>query len=247
MNLNKNISEENFNRIDRYLGDLMPKEERISFEKELKTTPSLQFALEELKELEEGVERALLKQKLNDFHAELPAEDNAVKRLEQSTRSNRSVWYAVAAVFVIAMGVLWVYSSEPTNEKLFAKYFTPDPGLPTVMSTSSNYDFYDAMVDYKRENYSIAIQKWTSLQAIKPNNDTLNYFLGVAQLANKNEAAAMMYLKKVSDNSQNVFYAETNFYLGLAQLQANDIEAAKKSFGKSSLPKSKLILEEITK
>ena len=116
---------------------------------------------------------------------------------------------------------------------MFLEYFSPDPGLPTVMGNNDNYPFYEAMVDYKEGNYDVAIKKWRGLLVSKPNNDTLNYFLGVAHLANDDSKSAIPYLEKI-DVSESFFGKDAKHYLGLAHLKSGDIEKAKALLEKDS-------------
>lgn len=247
MSLNENISEENLNTIDRYLNGQMNTDERVIFENELKNNPVLQASFEEIQELQKGIEHAILKQKLNDFHSEIPLEEKPVINIQKHSKSNKTVWYSIAAILVVAIGILWVFSSGDANEKLYSKHFIPDPGLPTVMGTSQNYSFNEAMVDYKLGKYTTAIEKWEMLITQKPDNDTLNYFIGVAKMADGNSQDAISFLQKTLVNNQSVFKEETNFYLGLALLKEGNNEAAIEAFKKSNLPEAQKILEDLEK
>ncbi len=82
------------------------------------------------------------------------------------------------------------------------------------------------MVDYKQGNYDMAINKWEKLLAKKPENDTLNYFLGVSHLATGADNNAILFLKKVT-NSNSYFEKEARYYLGLAHLKNGEIDKAK--------------------
>ena len=117
------------------------------------------------------------------------------------------------------------------NEKLYNEFFTPDPGLPTVMGENGDYSFYEAMVDYKHGDYNEAIKKWERQLFQKPKNDTLNYFLGSAHLANGNSKKAIDYLEDVADDKKSIFYNDANTYMGLALLKTGQIPEAKKSVG----------------
>ena len=103
------------------------------------------------------------------------------------------------------------------------------------------------MVDYKQENYQAAIEKWKPLLSEKPENDTLNYFLGVAYLAEKKDREAIDYLSEVSNNQSSMFLQESYYYLGLALLKSGEIEKAKTNFKKSNNDESQAILKELNK
>ena len=113
------------------------------------------------------------------------------------------------------------------------------------MSSNNNFEFYDAMVSYKQGDYTTAINKWEKLLQAKPSNDTLNYFIGVAHLANKNEVEAIPFLNVVTNYSNSAFLNESYYYLGLAYLKNNNVKLAKKNLNFSTVDNSKLILSKL--
>ena len=113
------------------------------------------------------------------------------------------------------------------------------------MSTSTYYDFYDAMVNYKRGDYKTAISKWKKLEVNKSDNDTLTYFLGVAYLADKEVDLAIPYLTTASKSKESVFYDDANYYLGLAYLKKENNAEAIHFLKRSSVDKSRKLLEEL--
>jgi len=139
------------------------------------------------------------------------------------------------------------FKSQERNQQLYATYFQPDPGLPTTMSSSTDFLFFEAMVFYKQGDYEKAITKWDPLLKEKPKNDTLNYFLGVAHLANENEDEAITFLQWASEHQQSRFLSDIYHYLGMAHLKQGDEERALIALRKSDLKKSKDLLEELTR
>ncbi|PVW17356.1 tetratricopeptide repeat protein [Marixanthomonas spongiae] len=245
-----NITQAEFEKIERYITNKMSAEEQKQFVDSLSNDPSLQQKVNEVRTLIDGVEASALKDKLDDFHKELPQTHSKVVNkgeLIQKPKRSKMPLYAIAAVLVVIFGILWFYNSSDPNEKLFAQHFTPDPGLPTTMSTTNNYTFFDGMVDYKQQNYKTAIEKWKPLLSEKPENDTLNYFLGVAYLAEKNEKEAIEYLREVSKIQSSMFLQESYYYLGLAFLKNGEIEKAKTNFEKSNTKESQTLLKELKK
>lgn len=242
MNPNNSISQEEFERIERYLSQSMTKEEQHSFEEELKSNPTLQDEVANQKLYHEAIETQSLKEQLHQFHEEIFDKDNTSDNSKLISFPFRKM--IAAAVIVIALGSFWFFNNN-SNEKLYAKHFSPDPGLPTTMSETANYEFYNGMVDYKQKNYKKAISKWETLLKEKPQNDTLNYFIGVAHLANKDEEKAIKYLNQVAQNTSGRFSNEAFYYLGLAHLKADNLELAKKNLTFSTLNNSKTILSKL--
>ncbi|MEX0289341.1 MAG: tol-pal system YbgF family protein [Flavobacteriaceae bacterium] len=224
----------------------MDEPELASFEKELEGNTDLQTKVAEVRSIIQGVEAAVLRERLDVFHEELHEEPEEATEPSPVRRFDFRR-YAIAASVAILIGItgFWYISRQEPHELLFQKHFSPDPGLPTTMSTSANFEFYEAMVSYKRGDYGAAIAKWETLLSTKPNNDTLNYFLGVAHLANSNTNKALEYLKTASAIPQSSFANETLYYLGMANLSTGDIEAAKRYLNQSKIEKSQEVISEM--
>jgi len=244
MSENIEINQQDFEKIEQFISGSLSSEDLINFKKRLKNDPLLQQQVKEYEVLISGVEKQSLRNKLNDFHKEFESEK---KNIIQPKKSLSITKFSIAATVALIIGFtgFWLYNSKNTNQKLYAEHFGPDPGLPTVMSNNNDFDFYDAMVDYKRGNYNVAIKKWENILTKSPENDTLNYFLGVSYLAEKNQFKAIEFLTRVLNESNSIFLNDANFYLGLAYLKNNDIEKSIQSFKKSDNEKSQNILDNL--
>jgi tetratricopeptide (TPR) repeat protein len=238
---NNNISAELLETIERYLNNDLNARELDDFNRLLKLDNEFEALVEDVKTMLLGIEKQTLKETLDGFHKDIPKTTVKAPKDKKVRYLNFSK-IAVATSIVIALGSIWFFSTSK-NEKLYAKYFKPDPGLPTTMGSTDNFDFYDAMAKYKHGDYNMAIEKWQVLSEKKPENDTLNYFLGVAHLANKDEAKAIPFLEETVDAPDDfVFLNDAYFYLGLAHLKAGNMELAKKNLTLSNTEKGKEIV-----
>lgn len=225
----EHISQKEFEEIERYLQGDMNDTEHAAFEERMAEDEELRKAVAYYGTLIEGVETAALKSRLDVFHAKI--EPDATSGTGNSANQNKSLpflKYLIAASVLIAAGLatwLIVFQESP-QEELFAAYFEPDPGLITPMSSTDRYEFYAGMIDYKRENYEEAISKWQPLLREKPKSDTLNYFLGVAHLAQGNEDEALPHFQTSVETEGSAFTNEAYYYLGLAYLKNDNREAA---------------------
>ncbi|WP_452225789.1 hypothetical protein [Lacinutrix cladophorae] len=244
MNPNTNITEKEFENIERYLSGSMSPEARKALELKLKNNSALLHYFNEHKIMQEAIETQSLKEQLDIYHSGISA-DKTLKNNHIKVISFPFKKMIAAAVLIIALGSFWFINLSSNNEKLYTQYFKADPGLPTTMGETNNYDFYNAMVNYKQGDYTLAISKWEKLLNTKPKNDTLNYFIGVAHLANKNEKKAILYLSKVTNNTLGSFTNEAYYYLGLAHLKADNMELAKKNLTFSTIDNSKKILSKL--
>lgn len=236
-----NITQDLLERVERYHTNAMTPDERLEFEKELQTDPNFKTQVEEVRKLMVGIETQALKEQLNEFHKGITDH-----KPNQSLKfiSTPILKYAAVAIVLIAIGN-YCFFGTPSHEKLFNQYFKPDPGLPTAMGSTENYDFYDAMVNYKRGDYKIAISKWEKIHQTKPENDTINYFMGLALLSDNNVEKAIPYLTKAANDTESKFNNDATFYLGLAYLKSNDKDAAITYFKLDTSEKSKELLDKL--
>lgn len=232
-------NQKNAELIDAYLMGTLNTDELAQFKARMQRDTEFSQMVKDQKAIMLGVEESNLKNALNDFHAE-------IREVPQKKGISRGR-FALAASFLVLVGVsLWaLYTTGNSPEKVFASNFKPDPGLPTTMGTSSDYDFYYGMVNYKRKEYAEAIRRWESLYAANPENDTLVYFLGVANLANGNARQAEKYLQLAKKKTNSVFYEEIKHYLALSLLKEHKVEEARAVLEKSQSSANIVLLKEL--
>ncbi|MEM6515573.1 MAG: tetratricopeptide repeat protein [Bacteroidota bacterium] len=243
MKTENNISQELLERVERYLNNELSKQELEEFESQMQTDANFRIKVEDINSLLLGIQNQSLKEELDKFHKDIP--EGKVRPLNAQGYSQ---WrkFAAAAVILLAVTGFWWFST-PTHERLYDDYFIADPGLPTVMgdNDAETYDFYHGMVDYKQGNYDKAIAAWEALKTTQKQNDTLDYFLGVAHLAKGNTANAIDFLNTVCEKEGFVLSEDCDYYLGLAYLKQGNIERAKTSLEKSDSEKAIALLSEL--
>ncbi|MEL6851460.1 MAG: hypothetical protein AAFP92_23265, partial [Bacteroidota bacterium] len=214
--------------------------EREAFEQALAEKPLLRQQLGEVRVLQAGVEQAVLHQLMDQFHQSLPQEAEA--RPLWNWR-----WAAAAAVTLLALFGAWWWSQDNSpQQQLYAAYYEADPGLITPMSQSENYAFFRGMVDYKRGAYQAALDRWLSLRDDTRPQDTLNYFLGSALLAEGKEVEAIPYFQAVVADTALAFKEEAYWYLGLAFLKNGQAQVAREFLEKSDRPEVAALLKEMS-
>lgn len=238
------ISQELLEAIERYINGTMDAKELKDFNEYLKIDATFKTQVEDIKTMLLGIETQSLKEQLDVFHETIEDTKTQKNKIQKVRFLNYSK-IAAAAAIIIAVGSIWFFSTSP-NHRLYATYFKPDPGLPTTMSSSTdNFDFYDAMVHYKHGNYKLAIDKWKVLSEKKPDNDTINYFLGVAHMANKDKTDAIPFLVRAVDDPNFALINDAYYYLALAYLNVDNVVLAKKHLNLSNTDNSKKLLEEL--
>lgn len=218
-----NLSEDELALITGYLNGELAAEDRLEFDQRLAVEPVLQKKLEEVRGLLVGVREANLALQLNTYHAELnPKGKSPVygRRL----LPYRNWWIAASAVFVMGIGIWWIWFSTPSNERLYRHYFIPDMGLPVEMASTDSlrYSFYDGMISYKEGKYHDALEKWAPVAGMIGNTDTLLYYRGVAGMAVGNIGYAIEQLFPVASERRSVFYEEATWYLALCYLNQEE-------------------------
>ncbi|MEZ4817432.1 MAG: hypothetical protein R2776_05620 [Flavobacteriaceae bacterium] len=246
MNKKNEITQELLETIERFLNNTMEATEKIQFEKLMQKDEVLKQQVEDIKTLLTGIETASLREKMEELHQHFER-TIPVRSITQNNRTNNRLFYTIAASFLLLLGIFWIFKSQSSNTQLFDDYFYADPGLPTTMGNGMDFNFYDGMVNYKRKEYDVALEKWKALLIEKNNNDTLNYFIGVTYLAQGNTEKAILFLEKVTSQEESIFFEDSNYYLGLSNLKNNNIDLAKENFRKSNKPESLKLLNTLEK
>jgi len=199
--------------------------EREQFEAEMTADEQLREEVELHQQLISSVETESVRQLLEKIHQENFESDTPVISM-----SSRRTYFPLAVAASVALLVLagwWAFFGGFAQPSYYATYFSPDPGLPTTLGYSTNTAFAEGMVSYKLEEYAEARTYWEPLLEADPANDTLNYYTGVAFLADEQPDAAINYLKSVASSEPSAFSTSAQWYLALAYLETAQEELAK--------------------
>ncbi|HMU14093.1 MAG: hypothetical protein JST41_11725 [Bacteroidetes bacterium] len=198
-----------FETIEAYVLERMPQNERAAFELRLATDADLRAEVDLERENIQAVELGGVMRLLNDV-----AREERIR--EQKNHGGLRYLKYAAVLAAVASGIIWWVTRPSLNEALYAEQFVPDPGLPVAMGTTNNIDFADAMVAYKLGHYAEARAKWTALHERMKANDTLDYYLASAWLADGNPKQAIPLLKPLVDRPASAFHHRAQWYLFLA-------------------------------
>lgn len=244
-----NLLPEEWHIIESYLDEKDASRKVALFNKEVNEIPNVQQKIKYVEKIREEIEDSILRGKIKEFHTHVSeAEDSEIKTVGSKKIKFNAILYSVAAMIVVLLGIFWLMeSSNTTSEKLFSKNFKPDVGLPLKMGTSNTYGFYEGMVDYKQENYKEAIAKWQTLVDENPENDTLFYFLGVANLALGNAKKSLEYLQNQDRFQKGMFKNDAAYYAALAKIKEGKFEEAKVFLETNPSAQNTQLLEQIEK
>ena len=213
---NPDLSQETFEKIERYLFQSMHGEELKSFEKEMEQSKPLQ---EEVKLQSQLI--AMLE--LQAFSAEKEGQKDRTKKYYLQI-----LGMAAVAVLGIAL-VIWIFSRQTNSaDSLYEAYFYPDPGLPVTMDAGDSPEFEEGMVSYKEEKYARAIQLWKSLEVGQVSSDTITYYLAMAELNQGNLEGAAPLLDQILSDPQSEFHQKAAWYRALIWIKNKELEQARK-------------------
>ncbi|MEO9020898.1 MAG: hypothetical protein ABI237_14710 [Ginsengibacter sp.] len=234
MNRNTNILPEEWEVIERYILKQMSKEEYDAFTSKMLNDKELQNKTASVKLLLVGIQESSITEMIEDFHKGISSEEKKINHPKGNVFSMKQWMVAASVIVLVGLGTLLFFNQPNKSEKLFSEYYKTDPGLITAMSTSDNYLFEHAMIDYKTKKYDSAIKTWKELLISNPTNDTLNYFIGSAFLAKDKSDSAIPYFQKVLTIPQSYFFNDANWYLGLSFVKQQKSKEAIPYFEKSN-------------
>lgn len=225
--------------IDDYLLGRSEKRELAQLERKLVFSPTFLAELEEQRILFLGVEEFFLRKRLFDFQKE-------VIKLP-SSKFYKKAWIAlIISILILVIVVLWaIFYPRHSAEELFNSSFEPRLGLDISMKNSTDDKFYRGMKSYNNAQYSRAVFIWEPLYASQPENDTILFYLGVANLTVDNTRQASKYLLLAQENVKSVFHADAQYYYALSLIKQNRIKEAKRLLEHRSCNKCETLLEKL--
>ena len=210
-------------KIDMYLTDKMSATEKAQFENDIQQSTELKTQLEEQKLLMEMVEIGTLKNQLNNIDQKWDRLKKDEKRLDF-----RNLSIAATLVLMIGIGLTWwVTKPEPVSDQVFASMYAADPGLPSRMDESLEFEFDDAMVDYKMGDYNKSTIKFLTLSRDKIKPDSVQFYLAMSYLGDQKYKQAYETLKVFIPEDTRL-HQKGEWYLALVALKV-DQEAESKS------------------
>ena len=246
MKFTHTISPEELEKIERFLTTEMNESEATAFSAELTQNDELQEKTEEVKLLLLGIKEASLENYLFNTATDVRTITDKKKK-NVFVLNVKTILVAASIALVVGLFTWFVFQNRGQNKQIYSQYYSPDPGLATVMSVVSDYDFEKAMVEYKNGEYDKALRAWNNLLKQKSKNDTLIYFIAAANQAKGNQDIAIENLQQIVLNKESAFYKDACWYLGLAYLKKGETAEAINYIKKSEYPKAEVIIQAINK
>jgi hypothetical protein len=199
--------------IESYLLGRMSAIERDDLEREMAGNAALRAEVDLQREHTLAVELGAMQRMLRSVGAE------QVRHAGKSDKGWSGTMKYAAVVAIVLSGAFWMLMRPAANERLFAKHFVADPGLPVTMGARADLAFADAMVSYKEGKYAEAREKWSALRKDGPTTDTLRYYIASAALAMDDAEGAIPLFGGLAADSASVFRDKARWYLFLAYVK----------------------------
>src|SRR5258708_1979425 len=111
----------------------MQEEEASAFAQSLAIDSQLREKTEAIKLLLLGIKESVLEERMKNFHKEItPVIDS--KKNTRVIPLARKLLVAASILTIIGLSLWWLLQNGNSKEKVYSKYYSPDPGLATVMS-----------------------------------------------------------------------------------------------------------------
>lgn len=218
----------NIELFDRYLNNQMPEDERLVFESRLAIDSSFREDYTTYCKVEGSLKKLGAEHRLKQ---QLINADRARKASANKLKALRWVSISAAASILLAIG-LFVGLSKSGEERLFAKYYVKDAGLPVYLGEGQDKALADAMSQFKAANYNDALKEFEQL-----NSDTAKFYSALCLIELNEQGKAKTLLGSLQESKSNFIAQKSQYYLLLLSIRDGNSVEAKVLFNKLySLP-----------
>jgi tetratricopeptide (TPR) repeat protein len=219
--------------IDSYVDGEMDDEGRKNFEAELSFNRDLSLEYH----LEKDLNNILAQDDLLDFRAKCILAQNELnvssKKIVKVVQITRKYWYAAASVLLIVMitgGLFLINPGGYSAEKLFKMYYKS--GETIGVSRSGNVNMVEALRYFSKNDFQTAEGLFDEVLANDPHNIAVMYYCGISNIEIKNYPKAIQMFESIIGDNDNLYKENAEWYLGLSQLAAGQIDQANGIFRK---------------
>lgn len=162
---------------------------------------------------------------------------HAIEKLTEKGKENVSLWRRMgwrpiaAAILLLALAAgFWLWKPQPEYQRIARQYFEAPQSIKAL--TRGNQSMFDqqlgrALEAYDQRKYQQALPIFEQL-AKQYQYLPSSFYLGIIQLSKGEAEEAIDLLTYFKDNSDDIRFEETGYFLALAHLQAGHIEEAQK-------------------
>lgn len=208
--------------ITKYFENTLSDRERSLFERELSENESFRSEFKFQKELQNAIqvsERQKIKSSIQKFEAAKVVHFN-IKRL-----------YPYAAILVLALGVWFMFKTEPTPQDLYSDYFNMYPNVVAPISRSTQEPTLKqvAFENYELGNYDKALEAFIALEQENTSEQSIiQIYKANIYLSTNQPQKAFEELQTPTDPSVE-WEDKKMWYLALTYLKLENTEKAKET------------------
>jgi predicted Zn-dependent protease len=236
-------------KIEQYLNDEMPPQQRKDFEGQLSTDNELSNEFE-------------LYNSINKTMSASPNENELRRTLQQMNQKYFAAggrvkqgsfkkWLAVAAslIFIIALSFYFILQSKPSAEKLYAQFAQHQNLNIQLRGSAADSLAQKAATDFNNKNYSSALLLLEAYLQQQPGDVQMKFSLGICYLETGKYDEAGKIFSAIS-GGQTAFAESAEWYMALTALKQEDFTKCRSNL--SSIPntsvyftKAKALLEKL--
>ena len=213
MEENNNAMEQ---RIEDYFERQLSDEERMRFEEELRTNPALADSVAFYLLVKQNAKEDDREKILATKHAEW----QKLSQAPSKTITRQLIYYAAAAVVLIAFGLSWFFLNSGIKEKeqLADIYVKENFSTLSVHMDGKADSLQQAVNEYNNGDYQKASTFIRSILKHDPENAEVQKIAGIVSLKLKDYDNAIIYFHQLGDQ-KNLFSNPGRFYEAVARLQ----------------------------
>ena len=224
-----------YEEIESFLSDELDDLSLASFEEELAMNPDLAADVKLFREVDEAIgEKDVmeLRASLQNIRKTEENEKNKEVRGIRPPKTQRILWYTVAASIVLILGIAsFVRNQSYSNQEIYRDYYqTYKVGIFRSADNSTDNLMSDALKQFNESNYDVALKLFHQILAENDNNPAANFYVGVAYQEEKDYGKAIQSYTKVVKQNDNLFTEQAQWYIGLCYLQRDEKDKALQVF-----------------
>lgn len=255
--------EQLYEEIEGYLANTLSREAYLQFKERLAKNPDLAAQVELHRSVRDAISdhgEIEFEDTIRELGLEHEASDSDEEDQEEEKKKTPSFNYRRRIFFVAASIVLlcligWLafspFGSPATPPELFAQNFEAYTAPSNFRGDVPKDKLDSAFIPYRKGDYPNTLLRLEALGKVYQNNEQILFFSGICELAAGDVSLAQNYLEQVLALPDNQSKVQTQWYLALSWLKADQKEKARplllelKGFPNKYQSRSEEILQQI--